>query len=46
MLHEQSATGLLTADEYAAQARDLQAQLAIEEAGLIEALTREELDAG
>ncbi|WP_248732277.1 DUF6543 domain-containing protein [Pseudomonas sp. MWU13-2517] len=46
VLHEQSATGLLTADEYAAQARDLQAQLAIEEAGLIEALTREELDAG
>ncbi|MFQ6591490.1 MULTISPECIES: NEL-type E3 ubiquitin ligase domain-containing protein [Pseudomonas] len=45
VLYEQSATGLLTGDEYAAQAKDLQAQLAIEEANLIEALTREELAA-
>lgn len=44
-LHEQAEKGLLASDIYADLAKSLQAQLEIEEAGLIEALSRAELAA-
>lgn len=44
-LHEQVEKGLLASDSYADQAKSLQAQLEIEEAALIEALSLEELAA-
>lgn len=42
-LHEQVGTPALSTPEFETQARDIQAQLAVEEAALIDTLTRQEL---
>lgn len=43
VLHDQAEAGSLSRATYEAQAKDLQAQLAVEESALIESLTRQEL---